>query len=302
MNLEKMLADLIQKIERRFYGKYRGLVVDNADPQKLGRLKVKVPAVLGSEVVTGWAMPCVAYGGMADTGLFCIPEIDAGVWVEFEEGDPEYPIWSGTFWSEPDGSEAPTPVDAEGSAEEEVQDPPTRKIFKTVKGHTIQLEDGDGDEMIIIHDGVNGHRVVMNADGVKVTDGQQAHEITLSADGVLIHDGANSQDVVMDASGIAITDKNSNSITMDAQGLHCQDGNGNTLNMDAMSGAAGPGAAFHSGSHRVCLDGLITWLLSHQHVGNMGAPTPLFPASIVDLTVAQSPAPTGILSTKIKVE
>ena len=51
-------------IERRFYGKYRGIVVDNQDPSKLGRLKLRVPSVLGKDVVTGWATPCVPYGGL----------------------------------------------------------------------------------------------------------------------------------------------------------------------------------------------------------------------------------------------
>jgi uncharacterized protein involved in type VI secretion and phage assembly len=144
MSLENIVANLVQKVERRFYGKYRGFVVDNADPEHLGRLKVKVPSVLGSDVVTGWAAPCVPYGGSPDQGFLFIPDIDAGVWVEFEEGDLEFPIWVGTFWSKPGGeSELPKPND-------NVQDPPTQKIIKTKKGHTIQLEDADGEEKIII--------------------------------------------------------------------------------------------------------------------------------------------------------
>ena len=110
MELERIVADLIEKIERRFYGKYRGFVVDNQDPAKLGRLKVKVPSVLGNDVATGWAMPCAPYGGAADQGFLFIPEVGAGVWTEFEEGDLEFPIWTGTFWSQPDsGSELPKP-------------------------------------------------------------------------------------------------------------------------------------------------------------------------------------------------
>ena len=130
MNLERIVADLVQKIEHRFYGKYRSFVVDNADPEQLGRLKLKVPSVLGNDVVTGWAMPCVPYGGDANQGLLFIPEVDAGVWVEFEEGDLEFPIWVGTFWSKPEGdSELPKPNEADGTEQGSVQDPPTRKFI-----------------------------------------------------------------------------------------------------------------------------------------------------------------------------
>lgn len=174
MNLEKIVANLVQKIEYRFYGKYRGFVVDNADPEQLGRLKVKVPSVLGNDVVTGWAVPCVPYGGDANLGFLFIPEIEAGVWVEFEEGDLEFPIWVGTFWSKPGGeSELPKPNNADGSEEGSVQDPPTRKIIKTKKGHTIQFEDKDGEEMITIIQRINDSKcnvLMMNTDGIKITD------------------------------------------------------------------------------------------------------------------------------------
>ncbi|MDH3974183.1 MAG: phage baseplate assembly protein V [Deltaproteobacteria bacterium] len=173
-SIEKVVANLVQKVERRFYGKYRGFVVDNADPEQLGRLKVKVPSVLGNDVVTGWAMPCTPYGGDAGQGFLCIPEVDAGLWVEFEEGDLEFPIWVGTFWSKPDGeSELPKPNDADGAEQDSVQDPPTRKIIKTKKGHTIQFEDADGDEMVTIIQNIDEskHNVItMNKDGIKITD------------------------------------------------------------------------------------------------------------------------------------
>src|SRR2546427_5608087 len=146
MNLERIVANLVEKIERRFYGKYRGTVVDNQDPAKLGRLKLKVPSVLGKDVVSGWALPCAPYGGVADQGVLFIPDVGAGVWAEFEEGDLEFPIWAGTFWCQPNGdSELPKPNKAaDGSEESSVQDPPTSKIIKTAKGHTLQFEDADG--------------------------------------------------------------------------------------------------------------------------------------------------------------
>lgn len=189
MTLEKVVSNLVQKVERRFYGKYRGLVVDNADPEQLGRIKVRVPSVLGTEVVTGWALPCLPYGGDVNQGFLFIPEVGAGVWVEFEEGDVEFPIWVGSFWSKPGGeSELPKPNKPDGSEETGVQDPPTRKIIKTKKGHTLQFEDKDGDEIILIKEAVNNHVVVMNADGIKITDGANSNEISLTSDGIAIKD------------------------------------------------------------------------------------------------------------------
>ena len=76
-------------------GKYRGIVEDNQDPGLLGRLKVRVPGVLGEE--TAWASPCVSFAG-AGCGAFMMPEPGTGVWVEFEGGDLSRPIWSGFWW------------------------------------------------------------------------------------------------------------------------------------------------------------------------------------------------------------
>jgi hypothetical protein len=82
--------------DERFYGKYRGKVENNLDPLQLGRLQVSCPAVYGEDT-TSWAMPCVPFAG-SQVGFFALPPKDANVWVEFEAGDPDYPIWSGCFW------------------------------------------------------------------------------------------------------------------------------------------------------------------------------------------------------------
>lgn len=81
---------------RRFYGKYRGQVTSNIDPFQLGRLQVTVPSILGSGRLS-WAMPSVPYAG-SGVGWFALPPVGANLWVEFEGGDPDYPIWSGCFW------------------------------------------------------------------------------------------------------------------------------------------------------------------------------------------------------------
>jgi hypothetical protein len=80
----------------RFYGKYRGQVANNIDPMQLGRVQVKVPAVLGDGQLS-WALPCSPYGG-SGVGFFAVPPVGANVWVEFEGGDPDSPILAGCFW------------------------------------------------------------------------------------------------------------------------------------------------------------------------------------------------------------
>jgi len=79
-----------------FFGKYRGKVENNVDPLQQGRVQVSVPAIFGSEK-TAWAMPCSPYGGKK-VGFFMIPPKGANIWVEFEAGNIDYPIWSGCFW------------------------------------------------------------------------------------------------------------------------------------------------------------------------------------------------------------
>ncbi len=79
-----------------FYGKYRGTVANNIDPMQMGRVQVKVPAVLGQGQLS-WAMPCSPFAG-SGVGLLLTPPRGANVWVEFEGGDPDRPILAGCFW------------------------------------------------------------------------------------------------------------------------------------------------------------------------------------------------------------
>lgn len=113
-----------------FFGKYRGLVADNQDPRHLGRLKARVPEVLG-DVETGWALPAAPYAGDG-VGVYTVPARDAGVWIEFESGDVSRPIWSGCWWGE-----GQSPSDETGSPAT-----PARKIIRTEQGLLLALDDG----------------------------------------------------------------------------------------------------------------------------------------------------------------
>ena len=274
-NLERVVADLAERIERRYYGKYRGLVVDAEDPARLGRLRVRVPSLLGPDVVTGWATPCAPYGGSAGEGLLFVPGPGAGVWVEFEEGDLEFPIWSGTYWSRPGAvSELPRPVAADGTEAGDVQDPVTRKIIRTGKGHTLQFEDADGEETVVLRDGEHGHRVVLDGDGLAIVDGEHGHTIRLTADGIRIEDGVTDGNAVeFGPSGVTLADANGNTVVMGPAGIRIGDGAAQAL-------VLGTDLIREVGT-------FLTALNTHTHLGNLGAPTSP-PAAPMNLTVPVS--------------
>jgi uncharacterized protein involved in type VI secretion and phage assembly len=74
--------------------------VNNVDPMMIGRIQVMVPDVSGP-LPSSWAMPCFPVTGIQN-GVFTVPPIGAGVWVEFEQGNPDYPIWVGGYYSAAD--------------------------------------------------------------------------------------------------------------------------------------------------------------------------------------------------------
>jgi uncharacterized protein involved in type VI secretion and phage assembly len=158
-----------------FYGKYRGVVTDIKDPLMTGRLKARVPDVMG-EKETGWAMPCAPFGG-SGTGFFALPKVGAGVWIEFEHGDPEYPVWSGCWW----GSAAEMPP--------VLLAPPYKKmLLKTEGGHSVLLDDTPGVGGITLETS-SGQKIVMSATGIEITNGQGA-SIKLTGPQVSINGGA----------------------------------------------------------------------------------------------------------------
>jgi uncharacterized protein involved in type VI secretion and phage assembly len=129
----------------RHYGKYRGKVIDNNDPREQGRVRVKVPEILG-DTDSGWALPCSPYAG-GKSGVYAVPAVDAGVWVEFEAGDVSRPIWVGCWWESKN-----LPTDAEGSSAT-----PDVKILRSEQGMMLALHDDI--ETIVLSDS-NGRNLL----------------------------------------------------------------------------------------------------------------------------------------------
>lgn len=144
----------------RYYGKYRGKVTLNEDPDSLGRIQVMVPAIFGS-IPTNWALPSVPYAGMQNC-FYAIPPVGANVWVEFEGGDPEHPIWSGCFWSD---GEVPSLATGTVSTIPHL-------VFQTTAQTTLMLND-DPTAGILLKTAA-GAKIEINATGITIDNGAGA--------------------------------------------------------------------------------------------------------------------------------
>src|SRR2546421_2329973 len=80
----------------KFFGKYRGVVTNNVDPMQMGRVRAQVPDVFGA-VESNWAIPSVP-ANLSKKVASSLPKIGAAVWIEFEQGYPDRPIWAGCFY------------------------------------------------------------------------------------------------------------------------------------------------------------------------------------------------------------
>jgi len=146
----------------QFFGKYRGKVANNKDPLKLGRLQVTVPSVLGEDH-DSWATPSVPYAGNG-VGLFVLPPVGANIWVEFEAGDLDHPIWSGCFWG--DGE---IPADP---AEEKI------RIFKT-ESFSLLLDESKGLFLEVKSPAVSKTlNVTFDSSGMEIKDGNSSIKMT----------------------------------------------------------------------------------------------------------------------------
>jgi hypothetical protein len=167
---------------REYYGKYRGTVVNNLDPEQRGRIQAIVPAV-SNVVPTSWAMPCVPMAGKQQ-GAFMVPQVGAGVWIEFEGGDPDKPIWVGGFWGiaaeVPPLALLPPPI------------PPGQNIvLQTTLQNTLLLSDSTPTPVSggIILKSPTGAMIVVNDTGIYLQNGKGA-SLTMVGPTVTINNGA----------------------------------------------------------------------------------------------------------------
>lgn len=164
---DKAVGRLAQRAASTYYGKYRGVVTDNKDDDGLCRIRAKVPAILG-EHPCAWALPCAPFAGDGH-GQVMLPAIGANVWIEFEAGRLDAPIWSGGFWSD---GQRPTP------------DAPDTRMIVSEKNHRIVFDDAAG-TIEIVHDG--GPTITLSANEIVLSCGLCT--ISIGPEAISMNDG-----------------------------------------------------------------------------------------------------------------
>ncbi len=162
----------------KLFGKYRGIVMNNVDPMQIGRLMVQVPDA-SNILPSTWAMPCVPFAGI-QSGMFAVPPIGSGVWIEFEQGNTDYPIWTGCFW----GSAAEPPALALAA-------PPGLQqiVLQSVGQNTLMLSDVPGPTGGILLKSTTGALIAINELGITISNGQGA-SIVMTGPTITVNEGA----------------------------------------------------------------------------------------------------------------
>jgi Type VI secretion system/phage-baseplate injector OB domain len=272
----------------KYYGKYSGDVTDNEDAEQMGRIKVKVPTMFGAdrEVI---ARPCFP------TAHFYVPPVGAKVWVEFEAGDPSYPLYVGIWY--PTGTVPP----------QAAVTPPDNRVIQTPSGHTIELMDKEGEEKIVIRhkdnsfisldktgsvlvSNKNGSHIFLNAEQEEATITEQhGNFIRMKDDGVSV--------VNVNGAVIEMKDDSVKVIAKDAVTISTKDLNieTSTVNLGQGSGQGmGPGSP---GEKALLAESfLLQVFASHMHPSAMGPTGPPIP------TPPGVPPYTLILSKSVKIK
>jgi len=166
----------------RYTGLYIGQVVDRADPERLGRVRVRVPGLV--EPASAWAFPLgTVGGGSAQRGFFAVPQLGAEVGVLFHQGDVDHPYYLAGHWGKPDGAtEVPEPV-----KDLSVTDTPQVRAFETGR-FLLVFDDRAGQEALVIKDKRSGDQLEFDGVGMGITiKGTSA--LILKADGIVSIEG-----------------------------------------------------------------------------------------------------------------
>lgn len=252
----------LQRHIGKFYGKYAALVTDVSDPEQRGQIQVQVPSVFGPDQSV-WARPSFPYGH------FFVPHIGAQVWVEFEAGDPRYPLYSGA-WYTPDL----VPKEAQ-------EDPPANRVIQMPSGHTIELQDKDGEEKIVVRHKDNSF-VTLDKDGSVLISNKNGSHLYLNAkdaEATLVEEHGNL--LRMTSDGVTIVNQSGAVIEMkgdkvkiiakDALTVSAKD-----VNIESSTVNLGQGAG--TGGERVLLgETFLMSYMAHTHPTALGPSGPPLP-------------------------
>jgi len=168
---------------QKFYGKYRATVLQNVDPEFRGRIMCVVPDVLGI-VPSSWCEACTPLSGPPGPpmGVYMVPPIGSGVWVEFEQGDPNKPIWSGCRFG--GLSDVPALARLGNPADPNI-------VIQSLLQHSIMISDLPPTPVTggIILQSTTGAMIVVNDSGIYISNGKGA-SIMMVGPSVTINNGA----------------------------------------------------------------------------------------------------------------
>jgi uncharacterized protein involved in type VI secretion and phage assembly len=142
--------------EARINGVLVGIVTNIKDPDKLGRVKVKIPRLSGEDE-SNWARVATFMAGK-ERGAFFLPEVDDEVLVAFEFGDFSMPYVIGSLWN---GVDKPFETNEDGKND--------KRVLKSRSGHLIRLDDKKGEEKIEIIDKSGKNLITFDTKNNKIT-------------------------------------------------------------------------------------------------------------------------------------
>lgn len=163
----------------KYFGLYPATVTNNVDPESTGRLQLTIPDVLG-ETPSSWAEACAPLAGAgAALGVYLVPPVGAGVWVQFVQGEPDRPVWVGCRW----GSRSDLPSDAQSATPAL---PPI--VLQSANGHKLVISDEPGPTGGFTLETAGGSKVVISDQSITLSIGSS--KIDMSQAKVTINDGA----------------------------------------------------------------------------------------------------------------